>query len=738
MSCFKDLNMKRKMVAAAAAMMVPVLAACPMGAMAADTTAPAAQEEQQTTPEQSSVTIGIGSDESSVSFTWFYNENENEASVKVAKKADLVDGKMPENAKVYKAEIAKAVYKAGYYTNKVTVDGLEANTEYAYQLVNDDTQSEVKTFTASKIKSDKSFSFAFAGDPQIGASGNAESDTKAWEKTLDLLKNNDKLNDISFLQSAGDQVNYYWGRESEYDGYLNHDVIQSLPMGVSVGNHDASSLGYGDHFNMPNESRLGQTNTYEEGYRGNDIQWYYGVDNSKKTGKDGGDFYYTYGNTLFMDIDSNSKSMAEHAQFIKQAIKATADKDIRWKVVMFHHSIYSVANHADEEDILQRRAGYAPIFKENGIDAVLQGHDHVYVRSYLMDGETPLKDDTYYDTADKTSATNAKGILYVTANSASGSKYYTIQNKDFDYAAVKNQERVPNITKVSVTDNSFKVTTYRTSDMSLVDEFTLNKAKNTPETNAAAIAKLQQELNDTKKELDDTKKQLADAKADTEQQLADAKADTEKNTARLDALQDKADKTEEALKKTQADLQKAQDQNNTDADTIAKLQKSVDDLKKKVDNVAKQTDNATSTQPTKAPAATEATVAGVQYKLVGTDAQAVKAVDKKAKKANVKASVQIGDKKVKVTSIAPKAFKSNKNLKTVVIGQNVETIGKNAFAGDKKLQKVTIKSKVLKTVEKNAFKKAGNKKTVAKVTTKAKKKAYKKLLKKAGFKGIVK
>ena len=657
MSCFKDLNMKRKMVAAAAAMMVPVFAACPMGAMAADTTAPAAQEEQQTTPEQSSVTIGIGSDESSVSFTWFYNENENEASVKVAKKADLVDGKMPENAKVYKAEIAKAVNKAGYYTNKVTVDGLEANTEYAYQLVNDDTQSEVKTFTASKIKSDKSFSFAFAGDPQIGASGNAESDTKAWEKTLDLLKNNDKLNDISFLQSAGDQVNYYWGRESEYDGYLNHDVIQSLPMGVSVGNHDASSLGYGDHFNMPNESRLGQTNTYEEGYRGNDIQWYYGVDNSKKTGKDGGDFYYTYGNTLFMDIDSNSKSMAEHAQFIKQAIKATADKDIRWKVVMFHHSIYSVANHADEEDILQRRAGYAPIFKENGIDAVLQGHDHVYVRSYLMDGETPLKDDTYYDTADKTSATNAKGILYVTANSASGSKYYTIQNKDFDYAAVKNQERVPNITKVSVTDNSFKVTTYRTSDMSLVDEFTLNKAKNTPETNAAAIAK---------------------------------------------------------------------------------LQKSVDDLKKKVDNVAKQTDNATSTQPTKAPAATEATVAGVQYKLVGTDAQAVKAVDKKAKKANVKASVQIGDKKVKVTSIAPKAFKSNKNLKTVVIGQNVETIGKNAFAGDKKLQKVTIKSKVLKTVEKNAFKKAGNKKTVAKVTTKAKKKAYKKLLKKAGFKGIVK
>ncbi|MGN1183276.1 MAG: metallophosphoesterase, partial [Faecalibacillus sp.] len=60
------------------------------------------------------------------------------------------------------------------------------------------------------------------------------------------------------------------------------------------------------------------------------------------------------------------------------------NKDVRWKVVAFHHSIYSVANHAIESDILQRRNELAPVFDELGIDVVLMGHDHVYVRSHIM------------------------------------------------------------------------------------------------------------------------------------------------------------------------------------------------------------------------------------------------------------------------------------------------------------------------------------------------------------------
>ena len=162
---------------------------------------------------------------------------------------------------------------------------------------------------------------------------------------------------------------------------------------------------------------------------------------------------------------------------MEEAIEATKDQNITWKIVTFHHSIYSVASHATDDDILQRREQLAPLFKELDIDVVLMGHDHVYCRTYMMDGTTPMTDASIYDNADYSSITNPEGILYVTANSASGSKFYNLKNEQYEYAAVKNQENVPNISRVSISDDQFTITTYRTTDMSVVDTFTINHKK---------------------------------------------------------------------------------------------------------------------------------------------------------------------------------------------------------------------------------------------------------------------
>ena len=48
-----------------------------------------------------------------------------------------------------------------------------------------------------------------------------------------------------------------------------------------------------------------------------------------------------------------------------------------WKVVSFHKSIYSVASHVTESDIVTLRNGLSPILSQLGIDIVLQGHDPV-------------------------------------------------------------------------------------------------------------------------------------------------------------------------------------------------------------------------------------------------------------------------------------------------------------------------------------------------------------------------
>ena len=56
----------------------------------------------------------------------------------------------------------------------------------------------------------------------------------------------------------------------------------------------------------------------------------------------------------------------------------------------------------------------------------------------------------------------------------------------------------------------------------------------------------------------------------------------------------------------------------------------------------------------------------------------------------------------KVTSVSDNAFKNNKKIKKIVIGNSVKTIGKNAFRGCTNLQTVTIGGNV-KTIGVNAF-----------------------------------
>ena len=103
---------------------------------------------------------------------------------------------------------------------------------------------------------------------------------------------------------------------------------------------------------------------------------------------------------------------------------------------------------------------------------------------------------------------------------------------------------------------------------------------------------------------------------------------------------------------------------------------------------------------------------------------------------NVPATVKYNGMSFKVVSIDKNAFKSKKKLKSATIGKNVKSIGASAFAKDGKLNKITIKSTVLKKVGSKAF--SGiNKKAKIKVPAK-KLKAYKKLLKNKGQKKTVK
>ncbi len=353
----------------------------------------------------------------------------------------MVNGQFPNDYVTITAENDLS-NDSGFYYNQATMGNLEENTKYVYRVVNGDTISQIYDFTTKDF--DGSYNFILAGDPQIGASGNAANDTSGWAKTL---TDSVERFDPNFILSAGDQVNTA-SNESQYSGYLEHEVLTTVPQATTVGNHDSGSNAYGQHFNLPNETGKGATSA-------------------------GSDYWYVYNNTLFMDINTNNTSTAEHKAFMEEAI--AANPNIRWKVVVFHHSVYSVASHAVENSILQRREELTPVFDKLGIDVVLMGHDHVYVRSNIMKGMQVVQ-----DTSQLTNVTDPDGTLYVTANSASGSKYYNIKTDiNTDFVAKMDQSKQRSISNIEVNEGSFKVTTYlydtNNNDWQEIDNFTINK-----------------------------------------------------------------------------------------------------------------------------------------------------------------------------------------------------------------------------------------------------------------------
>lgn len=456
---------------------------------------------------QKSIFLTVGNDTSNQGITW-YADTETAGEVQYAVKTGDT---FPENYLTVPAS-STAANEKGFYSNQAVLTGLLPDKEYVYRVKNGDTISDIYSFTSGN--NDGSYEFAFVGDPQIGA-GSTDSDIEGWNETLKTISS--KFN-ADFLLSGGDQVNTA-SNETQYTGYIN-ELFTSLPSATTIGNHDSGSAAYNQHFNLPNESAdKGQTTA-------------------------GSDYWFVYENTLFINLNSNDRSTAEHKAFIEEAI--AANPNVKWKTVVFHHSIFSTASHVDDGDIITRRNELPQVFKDLDIDVVLMGHDHVYTRTYMMDGTTP-------DTSKgvQSSVTNPTGILYLTANSASGSKYYDIKAPNAEYSAKMDQSYRRTVTDIKVTDTSYTMKTYYADDLSLLDEFTIYKADNT-----ALLNKINELKNMNLSESDYTK--------DSWKSFSDALTSAEELLKNFDATQDMLDASLLDLQTAYENLVKTDDQNGND------------------------------------------------------------------------------------------------------------------------------------------------------------------------------
>lgn len=138
-----------------------------------------------------------------------------------------------------------------------------------------------------------------------------------------------------------------------------------------------------------------------------------------------------------------------------------------------------------------------------------------------------------------------------------------------------------------------------------------------------------------------------------------------------------------------------------------------------------------------------ATVNNLKYKVTKTGESGAAEViltantNKKAASVKIPNTVTINQVTCKVVSVKAKAFYQNRKLKKVILGKNITVIKNKAFYGCKKLKTITIKSKKLKRVGKNAIRGISPKAKIK--VPKAKVKKYKKLFTaKTGFRKTMK
>lgn len=420
--------------------------------------------------------LTIGKDQSERNFTW-YSKSKEQGYLEIVEANDQKDfsnatkikavtsdknttfdinDKSNEKVKIekdMKYQALKDLYELKDMSNsQVNIKNLKPNTKYMYRVYNGNgKKSEVFEFT-TQPKGD--FTFVLAGDPQIGA-GKFYADRDKWEKALGTIKK--QVPQMSFLYSLGDQINEYTSKsELEYSGYIERENAKGITFATLIGNHDSQANSYSQHFALPNVQAEGATEA-------------------------GSNYYFVYNNTLFIQLNSNNMNTAEHKATIEKAIEMTKNQNIKWKVVGFHHAIYSAATHANDDDIIKRRAEYPALMKQYGIDLIVAGHDHVYTRSRMMDGGIAIESERNFTDKSKEEGkvpskyVNPKGQLYLTANSASGSKHYDLVEFK-DYMAVRDQHYKPNFTEVKVTDKSIVATTYETDSLKVVDQVEIEKS----------------------------------------------------------------------------------------------------------------------------------------------------------------------------------------------------------------------------------------------------------------------
>lgn len=254
----------------------------------------------------------------------------------------------------------------------------------------------------------------------------------------------------------------------EYNEFFSPNQIRQTPGAAIMGNHEEFVSG---------------TKHYNEHYVNPNTEW------ADK------DFYFERENTLFLNLNSNKRSekdVDEHIEFLNKTVKEHGEgKD--WIVLSFHHTMFTpTKNSVWDPGLPVMRARLAPVLSELGVNLVLNGHDHIYSRTHLMENGVPVVPEKRAEVGDVLEQKPGQ-VMYIALNTATNSKYTDFRGTDGeerpnytrdqttaegieeDWQALWQQDYNPDFTYLDITPEHLTIRTHNVYSQELVDEVTLLK-----------------------------------------------------------------------------------------------------------------------------------------------------------------------------------------------------------------------------------------------------------------------
>jgi predicted phosphodiesterase len=279
------------------------------------------------------------------------------------------------------------------------------------------------------------WTFAVISDPQISQTtidntnryDKSANNATAWLATMEKVV----AKNVSFIVGCGDQVDSTstTTANNEYPLFFAPSGLRSLPFAPVIGNHDTANSSnsiahFRYFFNRPNDQSGSSTNQNEYG-----------------------NYYYRYNNILFVALNSSAypTSVSTATPYITRfsntidAAKTAHAGKYDWLIVQHHKSTASVADHCGDADIQYFvEAGFEKLMSDKNVDFVLAGHDHVYARSWPLQGLDGGKVSLPNKTAPgpNNTFTNPGNPIYLTFSTSSTIKYYYVSaDKTYPYSS---------------------------------------------------------------------------------------------------------------------------------------------------------------------------------------------------------------------------------------------------------------------------------------------------------------